>query len=318
MLAGVSAFFAGAAVAAIWLLPSHMYPDKGDADARATLQGGLLTAAAALLAVAGGLVALDETRQANAETKRSNEASDERERLANANAHVREFYVSAIELLGSDKLDVRLGALYALERVANDSPADQRTVVEVLSAFVREHASQRDPAAFHRPTSDVQAALTILGRLPSLDGVLRADLTGADLTGATLASANLAGATLERVILDQALIANVDFTGTNLNDSKIREPLGISGSFNKAVLCRASLRRTDFSMVDIRKTIFLGADLAEAILWGRLDDADLHHAKLHGANFGFAQGLTQDQIDSADGDARTLLPPSLTRPATWT
>jgi hypothetical protein len=88
-----------------------------------------------MTAVAGGLIALDETRQANAETKRANEAADVRERAANANTHVRGFYAAAIGLLGSDTLDVRLGGLYALERIAIDSPADQRTAVEVLSAF---------------------------------------------------------------------------------------------------------------------------------------------------------------------------------------
>lgn len=91
---------------AIWHLPVRMYPATDQADARASLQGGLLTAAAALTAVAGALIALDETQQANAETraanaetKRANEAADIRERAANANAHVREFYVSAISLL---------------------------------------------------------------------------------------------------------------------------------------------------------------------------------------------------------------------------
>jgi hypothetical protein len=41
---------------------------------------------------------------------------------------------------GADKLDVRLGGIYALERIAKGSKRDHPTVVEVLSAFVREHA----------------------------------------------------------------------------------------------------------------------------------------------------------------------------------
>jgi hypothetical protein len=49
-----------------------------------------------------------------------------------------ERYTKAIEQLGSDKLDVRLGGIYALERIAADSERDHPTVVEVLSAFVRE------------------------------------------------------------------------------------------------------------------------------------------------------------------------------------
>jgi hypothetical protein len=47
-------------------------------------------------------------------------------------------YTKAIEQLGSGKLDVRIGAIYALERVARDSARDHQTVIEVLTAFIRE------------------------------------------------------------------------------------------------------------------------------------------------------------------------------------
>ena len=46
----------------------------------------------------------------------------------------------AVEQLGSDKLDVRIGGIYALERIARDSARDHPTVMEVLTAFIREHS----------------------------------------------------------------------------------------------------------------------------------------------------------------------------------
>lgn len=45
-------------------------------------------------------------------------------------------YTAAIEQLGSDKLDIRLGGVYALERIARDSARDHPTVMDVLAAFV--------------------------------------------------------------------------------------------------------------------------------------------------------------------------------------
>ena len=61
-----------------------------------------------------------------------------------------ERYTKAIEQLGEDKLDVRLGGIYSLERVARDSPRDHPTVMEVLTAFIRvqshEPLSQSSPA----------------------------------------------------------------------------------------------------------------------------------------------------------------------------
>ena len=43
----------------------------------------------------------------------------------------------AIEQLGNaDSIDVHLGGIYSLERIAKDSPDDRVTVFEVLCAFV--------------------------------------------------------------------------------------------------------------------------------------------------------------------------------------
>jgi hypothetical protein len=76
-------------------------------------------------------------------------------------------FIKAIGQLGSDKLDVRIGGIYALERVAHDSFTDHPTVMEVLAAFIREHSqAQWSP---HGPDGgstrpDVQAALSFIGR----------------------------------------------------------------------------------------------------------------------------------------------------------
>ena len=57
-------------------------------------------------------------------------------------------YTKAIEQLGSDKgLDVRIGGIYALERIARDSPRDHPTIMEVLAAFIRDHSREQWPPA---------------------------------------------------------------------------------------------------------------------------------------------------------------------------
>lgn len=52
---------------------------------------------------------------------------------------ITERFTRAIDQLGSNTLDVRLGRIYALERIAEDSPEDHPQVIEVLTAYVREH-----------------------------------------------------------------------------------------------------------------------------------------------------------------------------------
>ncbi|MFI6028006.1 pentapeptide repeat-containing protein [Amycolatopsis magusensis] len=50
---------------------------------------------------------------------------------------ITELYAKAVEQLGSDKAPVRLGGLYALERLAQNTSSQRHTVVNVLCAYLR-------------------------------------------------------------------------------------------------------------------------------------------------------------------------------------
>src|SRR5579859_3625952 len=171
--------------------------------ARDAARGRLLTLAAGLFA-AGALIY----------TARNFALSRE--------GQVTERYTKAIEQLGSEKLDVRIGGIYALERVASDSARDHPTVMEVLSAFVREHSHERwpppepdiaEPKRSTRP--DVQAALTVVGRRDTKRDTKR-DGRPIDLGGAILPGANLGGASLP-----DANLAGADLTGAQLGSTDL-------------------------------------------------------------------------------------------------
>ena len=75
-------------------------------------------------------------------------------------------YNAAITNLASRSIDIRLGGIYALQSVMQDSPRDQPTVIAVLCAFVRDRTvparkPHKPPAS--RPPTDVQAAVTVVG-----------------------------------------------------------------------------------------------------------------------------------------------------------
>ena len=55
-------------------------------------------------------------------------------------------FSTAIEQLGSPLLTVRLGGIYALERIAGDSKRSHWTIMEVLCAFLRTVAERRAEA----------------------------------------------------------------------------------------------------------------------------------------------------------------------------
>jgi hypothetical protein len=50
---------------------------------------------------------------------------------------ITELYAKAVEQLGSDKAPVRLGGLYALDRLAQDTRSQRHTVIDVLCAYLR-------------------------------------------------------------------------------------------------------------------------------------------------------------------------------------
>jgi uncharacterized protein YjbI with pentapeptide repeats len=85
-----------------------------------------------------------------------------------------------------------------------------------------------------------------------------------------------------------------------------------------ADLIGARLAGADLKGASLRGARLIGADLRRADLTlADLTGADLRGADLRGADL--AQGLfvTQAQLDAAEGDAGTRLPPPLTRPARW-
>jgi hypothetical protein len=66
--------------------------------------------------------------------------------------YVTDRYTKTIEQLGSGSLDVRLGAIYALERIMVDSMRDHPAIVEVLAAFAREHSPVTTSRDNHQPS----------------------------------------------------------------------------------------------------------------------------------------------------------------------
>jgi hypothetical protein len=79
---------------------------------------------------------------------------------------ITERFSKSVEQLGSNDISVRIGGIYALERIAKDSPKDHWTIMEVLTAFVRQRSPLRGnkskKQALSKVTTDVQWALTAI------------------------------------------------------------------------------------------------------------------------------------------------------------
>ena len=229
-------------------------------------------------------------------------------------------YTKAVEQLGSGNLDVRIGGIYALERIARDSARDHPTVMEVLSTFVRDHSREPLSApADDEPVADVpkcgtrpdvQAAVTVIGRRNATQdrrpvNLAHADLTGADLRGAILARPELVGDLttgtrglpgLSGADLTGAILAKADLASAFLSGAIFGNAILAKADLTGAVLCDtdltgADLSHADLRRADVRRTGLLranlsGADLSGALLSdANLTGAILTRAKLTGVHF---------------------------------
>ena len=308
-----------------------------------TVAGALIGAGgAAVVAVAGFLTNARNTSVTSEVSRRAVEAAQSSAEAAqrtaeaaqrtaelNEQGQVTDRYTKAIEQLGSDKLDVRIGGIYALERIARDSPRDHHTITEVLAAFIRDHSHEQwppaedaaePPARTTRP--DVLAAATVIGRRSSemeeqlnLDGAIlvHADLSimhfkNADLTRANLSSANLSGIVLSGAVLNYATLtgafgpgADLSFAllvGADLTGAKLEYP-----NLGNAKLPRATLTGAKLPRAHLASANLTDANLASANLTG----ANLNSADLMGVDF-HSTDLTDTDLTNARWPSAAVIP----------
>ncbi|HEV2092305.1 MAG TPA: pentapeptide repeat-containing protein [Rubrobacter sp.] len=191
---------------------------------------------------------------------------------------ITERFTRAIDQLGSEKLEIRLGSIYALERIDKESPerAYHGTVMEVLTAYVRVNSRSRwEPEEASTPTS-ASSLEDHTDSLAILDVLKRREEER--VPEAHHVRINLSRAHLQRAYFQGADLQGANFAEANLQDAYLK------GAYLK------------------------GASLHEANLQG----AYLQGASLQGARY-----LLQWQIEWTVGSNETSLPDSLNRPEWW-
>ncbi|MFM6310420.1 MAG: pentapeptide repeat-containing protein, partial [Dolichospermum sp.] len=173
--------------------------------------------------------AMEETAKA---TNRNADAANKNAEAANRNAEaanqkqITERFSKAIEQLASDKPEVILGRIYTLERIVRDSEPDQWTIMEVLTAFVRQNApiikenesqSPEDQEKFLKLKISIQACLTVIAKRkhPDLENKY-IDLTEVNISGFNLVGLNLKGFNFTVANLTEAKLTRADLTEADL------------------------------------------------------------------------------------------------------
>ena len=196
-------------------------------------------------------------------------------------------------------IEVRLGAVYALERLSQDSDRDHIQIMEILCAYIRTNApwdkdtdvpwDPKTPGPIKGPRADIQAALTVIGRRwPDKIALERdkgfvLDLRDADLRGADLQDGDFEQAWFYHSNSQLAVLSRTNLKGADLDEAN---------------LSRAYLNKTRFDA----KT--------------DLEDTTFDKARVFNTDFS-KTSVTQKQLSQMFAGGDTSLPPGLSRPIHW-
>ena len=316
-----------------WLHP----PESTTVSNSETLRNVGLLIGGALAFVFAGWRAWVAERQTNAAQRQADAAQRQVETAfvqaeTTRQSLLNERYQRGAEMLGSRVLSVRMGGIYALNRLAEEYPTQYHIqVMELLCAYVRNPVGPEDDLVIgymgtdptNRLREDLQAVMTAIGNREQGKIVLEQqsgyilNLTGAFLCHLQLEKGNLSSVRLGRADLRSAYLLGADLSGAHLNFADL------SGS----TLAFANLTGSSLLETDLSSSKMGLANLSNATLYGaNLSSADLNSATLTGASFmgtnlsgadfslngqGPATGLTQLQLDCSYRATET--PPSLAR-----
>jgi uncharacterized protein YjbI with pentapeptide repeats len=322
------------------------------AKARADDRRGVTTATLALFAGALSAVGVFYTARTFALNRKNAAQSHELDRAG----QLTERFTRAIDQVGEkDKLAVRLGGIYALEGIARDSTIHHPQIVEVITAYVREHAPWRPEASIGTPAgpgsadaedadaedaqhdsiadatkstdealprngegeqklpTDVQAAMTVLGRRDDSKDRGRLDLARTNLRGVALEGANLDGAVLDQANLQYAQLRNANLELASFSEANLQYADVSEARLRGAQLSGANLQHAHFFGADARGARFISANLEYArFQWAKLEGAHLEDANLQGASLD-GTDLHGAYLENATllGASAILAPPNL-------
>ena len=221
--------------------------------------------------------------------------------------------ILAKEQLGSDKIFVRIGAIYSLEAIARQSEREHWQIMELLTAYVRENArwkvelgtvqfeqyegsliARKDPDKNQtlKLAADIQAILRVLGRRSQAyeqGSDAHLDLHATDLNGASIRLAHFEGTDFRDAHLDGADLCGSFLTGADFGNASLKKANLTESHLERTHLVEADLEGADLAWADLGEADLARARLQRAQLIGvRLDAACLTEVHLEGANLSLA------------------------------
>ena len=301
---------------------------------------------AGLVAILGGLVGAPLALIRVYVAERTAKTAEEQRQIAQEQRHIAEQghitdrITKAVEQLGAEKtvkvledgktaertepnLEVRLGAIYALERIAQDSERDHIPIMETLCAYVRENSNARAPRNLNlaeweppmddadeeereRYTAEITARFSRVGHarawvrsLPSLRADVQAAVTVIGRRSALrrsfetargyfldLHGANLQRADFSGLCFERSNLMNGRFEGADFSNADLTESRFTGARLEGTWFRNTRMPGADLSSANFEGASFYNADLQEAYLdWSRINGSSIENTNATAAFF---------------------------------
>ncbi len=244
---------------------------------------GTITAFAALFGV---YLAIRRTE----ESKRQSDSAESQARTAQQGL-ITDDINKATERLAKNKkggepeIEVRLGALYALERIAEYNERDHIQILEMLCSYIRTNSPCKSRSTKQKPLrEDIQKAITIIGRRG----------------GWTSAKKSLEKEIEQRYRMD---LQDCDLRDATLNRTNLRGAKFLNSNLSYASFDNANIKNTWFDNAVMNGTWFEFAKMDRAWAWE--------------CDFSKCRKLTQKQLNVMYCGIGVKIPEGLTRPNHW-
>ncbi len=285
-----------------WLLPD----DLKAKDAEGVRNYGLIAAALVGLPLA---IWRSSIAASQAKTAIDQAATANKQAFIAERGQVTDRFNKAIEQLaenhgegrnGKESLTVRIGAIYALGRIAKDSPDDAQAVFDVLSSYVRaefplasatnekERLNIGELEDHDRP-DDLKAVMSVCRDVLS-ESSRRVDFSGCDLRNVDLYGAKLTGSKLNDSDFSGAYLIELVTAGSDLTRAKF-----VGATLYRAQLVQATLNDANFENAKLGR-----ANLSGSKLFGtKMAGADLGLVDLSGVK-GWSEVMGKPSIQNLD------------------
>ena len=228
---------------------------------------------------------------------------------------ITERFTRAIEHLGDEnddkepRLEVRLGGIYALERVAKESVEHYGPIMEILASYIRvsspwpagdlpQGTSQDDELrAWTRWRTDTDVEMMLSAAPPDVQAILDVLVRREETR---VPRSHRVSLNLSRTDLRKTNLVGINLAGSSLNHANLQD----------AWLPRANLEKADHSGANLQRTWlsganFTGARMSDARLEGALlAGAEIVHPSLENLRILGLEEIEEDVIDIEPADLR--------------